>query len=189
MRLTVDVLLWPFRKLNSWRAFRHVPPQGGLKEGLVIEAEIAVEQSENLEVDRKVTVIKSELDESTDVDSLEGDDLTNREPFKIPPEWEVQSIKFDETDEAKMAFETFPSIEASVKLVAHYLPQFHPFEQNDAWWGKGFTEWTNVTKAERLFESHRQPRLPEDLGFYDLRLPSVLEEQARIAKNYLLERF
>ena len=189
MRLTVDVLLWPFRKLNSWRAFRHVPPQGGLKEGLVIEAEIAVEQSENLEVDRKVTVIKSELDESTDVDSLEGDDLTNREPFKIPPEWEVQSIKFDETDEAKMAFETFPSIEASVKLVAHYLPQFHPFEQNDAWWGKGFTEWTNVTKAERLFESHRQPRLPEDLGFYDLRLPSVLEEQARIAKNYGLYGF
>ena len=189
MRLIVDVLLWPFRKFSSWRAFRHLPPHGGLDGDSDIEAEIGVEQSANLEVDYKATVIKSGLHESTDVESMEGGGSTGSEPFTIPPEWEVQSIKFDKTDDTKTVFETYPSIETSVKLIAHYLPQFHPFEQNDAWWGKGFTEWTNVTKAERLFEGHRQPRLPEDLGFYDLRLPSVLEEQARIAKNYGLYGF
>jgi hypothetical protein len=80
-------------------------------------------------------------------------------------------------------------MKTSARVIALFLPQYHPIPENDEWWGPGFTEWMHVVKARPLFRGHVQPKYPADLGFYDLRVPEVREQQAQLARNHGIEAF
>jgi len=107
--------------------------------------------------------------------------FANRGPQFEPP--------LAQSDTDNKAFGDKREYVASARTIAFYLPQFHRFPENDAWWGEGFTEWRNVARGLPRYQGHYQPRIPADLGCYDLSDVNVIKQQAQLAKRNGIEAF